>query len=151
MRKEPRYRLYRRHLPHWREAGAIYFVTSRVARGQEDLEPDERTVVANAIRHFDGARYEIDAFVVMNDHVHVIVCPLNNRSVESIVHSWKSFTAHAIGRNRSSHGQLWQREYFDRVVGDARELTEKREYIWNNPFKRWQDLESYRWVWPDEE
>ncbi|HUY28733.1 MAG TPA: transposase [Candidatus Binataceae bacterium] len=139
---------YRRHLPHWRADRATYFVTWRLARGQAELDPAERTIVADAIRHFIGVRYEIIAFVVMNDHVHSIVVPLSEFSVEGIVHAWKSFTAHAIRKGRTGSGPVWQREYFDRVIRDDRELQEKRLYILANPFKRWPEIDSYLWVWP---
>ena len=64
--------VYRLHLPHWRLDVSIYFVTWRVAPDQYDLESDEREVVCSALRHFEGQRYELSGFVVMNDHVHVL-------------------------------------------------------------------------------
>src|SRR5438067_1612913 len=71
--EEPK--LTRRRLPHLRAFGATYFVTWRLAHGQPDLTHAERAIVAAAIRHFDGTRYALAAFVVMNDHVHVVVHP----------------------------------------------------------------------------
>jgi hypothetical protein len=38
-------------------------------------DPVRRTVVVEALHHFDGERYELDAFVVMPNHVHVLVTP----------------------------------------------------------------------------
>jgi REP element-mobilizing transposase RayT len=79
-------RFYRRTLPHWRKQAATYFVTWRIARGQKELSGEERTVVMNAIRHFDGNRYDLDVFVVMNDHVHVILNVKENQSPR--IHNW---------------------------------------------------------------
>ena len=90
--------LYERRLPHWRLRGATYFVTWRLADGQRDLTPEERTLASSALRHFDGQRYELCAFVVMNDHIHTLVTPLPNHQLQDLVHSWKSFTAHALRR-----------------------------------------------------
>jgi len=142
------YRFYRRRLPHWREKGSIYFVTWRTGKGRLRLASPERAEVVSAIKHFEGFRYELYAYVVMDDHVHVVVRPFEENELESIVSSWKSFSAHRIQSIRKSRGSVWQREYFDRIVRDEKELEEKRGYIQKNPFKRWPDLERYPWFWP---
>ena len=49
-------RVYRRQLPHWRNDGATYFITWRLARGQDELDSRERDLVASAICTFDGER-----------------------------------------------------------------------------------------------
>ena len=100
-----------------------------------------------AIESFEGSRYQLYAFVVMNDHVHVLIRPHPNHSLESILHSWKSFTANRMQRESLRTGRLWQDEYFDRAVRDRKEFEEKRDYILTNPFKRWPKIESYAWVW----
>lgn len=44
--------VYKRKLPHWRQAGAIYFVTWRLHPAQPVLTPDERTLIAASLEHF---------------------------------------------------------------------------------------------------
>ena len=56
-------------------------------------EKENREIVWNAILHFDGTRYDVYAFVVMGNHVHVLFRPLNGHEMSAILHSWKSFTA----------------------------------------------------------
>jgi len=46
-----------------------------------------------AIKKFDGQRYELAAFVVMDDHVQVLLAPRSPYDLKQILHSWKSFTA----------------------------------------------------------
>ncbi|MGO9606983.1 MAG: transposase [Candidatus Binataceae bacterium] len=123
-------------------------MTWRVAPDQKTLSPEERTTVFDAIKHFDRERYDLEAFVVMDDHVYVIVYPGENQTLESIVASWKSFSSHLIQRSRKLAGPLWQDEYFDRVIRNEKELKEKRDYILSNAFKRWPRLKSYHWMWP---
>lgn len=139
-------RIYRRRLPHWRLQGATYFVTWRVRADTEGLNPEERSCVVEAVRHFADNRYELFAYVVMDDHVHVLVRPIGAHRLEEIVHSWKSFSSHRISEKRSSHSGIWQDEYFDRVMRNNEELREKANYILNNPWNRWRDLEHYIWV-----
>ena len=143
--------LYKRHLPHWREKEATYFVTWRLARGQPELESNERDLVAAAIRSFQNQRYELAAYVVMDDHVHVSIRPLSEFELRSILHSWKSFTARQMQRLHKRRGRVWQDEYFDRIVRDDREFAQKVDYIIKNPWKRWPDIREYPWIWPSDE
>jgi len=137
---------YQRNLPHWRLDGAVYFVTWRLIRTQSPLLPPEKDLIETAVRFFDGKRYELLAFVVMDDHVHVLLMPLGDVRIESLVHSWKSFTAHEMQKKYGRVTPVWQAEYFDRIVRDEAEYLEKANYILNNPRKRWPEIEDYRWV-----
>ncbi|HVJ51802.1 MAG TPA: transposase [Aliidongia sp.] len=127
--------------------GAIYFVTWRVRIGQPGLSAAERDASVNAIRHFDQIRYVLHAYVVMNDHVHVMVEPVCDFPLETILHAWKSFTANQLQRQHGRLGAVWQDEYFDRVLRDETEYLQKRDYILHNPLKRWPDIGAYPWRW----
>jgi len=139
--------LYRHRLPHVRVEGAVYFVTWRLRKGQSDLIDGERDYVAAAIWHFDTVRYALHAYVVMNDHVHALVQPSPGWALEDILQSWKSFTTNRMQREKGRRGSVWQDEYFDRAVRDDTEYEQKRDYILHNPYKRWPDIDSYRWSW----
>ncbi|AFM23538.1 REP-associated tyrosine transposase [Desulfomonile tiedjei] len=144
--KTPVLIMYKGKLPHWRMDNSIYFVTWRLAASQIPLESDERTVVADAIVHFARVRYDLIAYVVMDDHIHVLAVPVEGVCLQEIVHSWKSFTANRLQRNFGRMGPIWQKEYFDRIVRDEEELMEKVNYILNNPARKWPELEEYKWV-----
>jgi putative DNA methylase len=60
------------------------------------------------MKNFDGQRYELAAFMVMDDHVHALVTPLANYGLESIFHSWKSFSAREMKREHGRFGRVWQ-------------------------------------------
>ena len=174
-----------RKLPHWRQTGATYFVTFRLAdavpatllrQWKEELktwlkfhpEPwDVRTkheyqrrfqesreewldrghgsclfreespaeIVAGALKHFQGTRYLLDAFVVMPNHVHALLLPLNGHSLSEILHSWKSFTGKELKRRGGEQETIWQDENYDRIVRDEKELQHFRDYIECNPSK----------------
>ena len=144
--KTPVLNIYNGKLPHWRMDGSTYFVTWRLAVSQPPLEHDERTLVATAIKHFHGKRYDLLAYVVMEDHVHVVASPNDGLKLQEIVHSWKSYTANRLQRDFGRMGMLWQDEYFDRIIRNEIELEQKLIYILDNPARKWPDLEEYRWV-----
>lgn len=139
-------RIYRRRLPHFRLPESTYFVTWRIRREQSDLEPRERTAVADSLRHFDAQRYTLFAWVVMNDHVHVVVAPKAEYQLEHLVHSWRSFTTRQLWRLGRS-GRIWQPEYMDRIVRDENELIRTVGYVMDNPWQRWPEIDDYHWVW----
>ena len=137
--------IYRRKLPHWRMDGAIYFVTWRLRKNQPLLRPVERTAVVSAIRYFESQRYDLFAYVVMDDHAHVLVSPVGECSLHQILHSWKSFSARQLQRHYGRSRSVWQDESFDRIVRDEEEFNAKLGYILGNPFARWPDIVDYSW------
>ena len=98
-------------------------------------EPACARIVASAMHHFDGQRYNLIAFVVMPNHVHVLFRMAPDEDLSKIIHSWKSFTAHEINKARKTEGAVWQDEYFDRIVRDEDHLRRIVAYIERNPEK----------------
>ncbi len=85
-------------------------------------------------------------YVVMDDHVYVLVQPLSGFQLSAIVSSWKSFTSTRMRKEFNRGTSVWQKDYFDRIVRDEDELLEKANYMLSNPLKRWPELRDYRWM-----
>jgi REP element-mobilizing transposase RayT len=98
-------------------------------------EPGIASLVESALHHFDRARYHLIAWVVMPNHVHVIIRTLPGYSLGAVVHSWKSFTAKQANRLLGRTGPFWQVDYFDRVIRDERHLSAAVQYVHHNPEK----------------
>ena len=96
-------------------------------------EEANAAIVEQAIRHFDGERYRLGHFVVMPNHVHLIVRPIMGNALSDILHSWKTFTAREINKRTDGEGQLWQHESFDHIVREEHELEQFGSYITGNP------------------
>jgi type I restriction enzyme R subunit len=92
-------------------------------------------IVAEALRHFDGGKYALGAWVVMPNHVHVLVTPHEGSALSGIVQSWKSFSARQINALDGKRGSLWQKEFYDHIVRDDEQLGKLEEYIAANPVK----------------
>lgn len=110
----------------WLDAGhgACYLRDPRVAR-----------LVEAALLHFDGVRYHLLAWVIMPNHAHALIETAPGYPLAGVVHSWKSFSAHAANQILGQSGVFWWREYFDRVIRDERHLRSAIAYIHNNPCK----------------
>jgi len=93
------------------------------------------SIVKNALLYFDGKRYNLGEWVIMPNHVHAIVTPLDNFSVEKITHSWKSYTAHEINNELNRDGIVWQHESYDHIIRNSKQLEFISKYIIENPIK----------------
>ncbi len=100
---------------------------------------------------------ELDAFVVMPNHIHGIVTIVENGvvvpaeegaassapTVGDIMRVFKSISAIHVNRILSRTGRpLWQRNYYEHVIRDEKELNRVRQYTVDNPAKWALDREN---------
>lgn len=96
-------------------------------------DPENAKIVADALLFFDGERCAMGDFVVMPNHVHLLVAPFDNWCLSKLLHSWKRFSARSINRNMQREGKLWQPESYDHLVRNVEQLERIQRYIRNNP------------------
>jgi len=111
-------------------------------------EPGLAGLVAGAIPFFDGQRYELHAWVVMPNHVHVIVCPMPGHTLSGILHSWKSFASHEINKRLSQKVvPFWQNESYEHLIRDDDELHRCCQYTLMNPVNAGLCARAEDWPW----
>ena len=209
-------RIYARNLPHWRQPGATYWLTTRLADSvpanvlreweydrrvwlkARGIEVSGRSVrwqdIAHRLsaadrhrfrRHFeqrmeryldtgwgachlanaecvrivrecllsgDGETHHMGDFVVMPNHVHMLVVPVTGHRLEDLLKRWKGATAVECNRALVRHGAFWRHETFDHIVRSLEHLAAYREYIRDNPAKAGIEvspLAYYRASWMD--
>ncbi len=118
---------YRRFPDRWEKWLDEYHGECLLARA------DLRRIVEDTLRHDDGAKYRLIDFVVMPNHVHVLVAPLGEHTLSNAVQDWKSVSSHRINKVLGRSGEFWQKEYFDHIVRSADQLAKFRSYIQNHP------------------
>ena len=101
-------------------------------------------IVRDAILFLDDRNYDLLAWSVMPNHVHLVVRLRPGWTAWQTMKSLKGFTAREINRLLGSVGRFWQREYFDSLVRDERELAAVVDYVRHNPAKA--GLKSWPWV-----
>jgi REP element-mobilizing transposase RayT len=174
-----------RRLPHWRQSGATYFITFRLAdslpqsllrqwrheraiwlrwhpppwSADEQLEYEERfsyrlqgwldagmgachlrqsdvrAKVERRLLHFDGKRYDIDAFVLMPNHVHAVIAPTHGYDLSTSLRGIKGVSANECNKLLRRKSTFWMDESYDHIVRDVNELVVFRNYITANPEK----------------
>lgn len=108
-------------------------------------------MVLEAFQYHDGKRYELDALVVMPNHVHLLVRPLDDaeNSLEKVLQNRKGHIARKLNALLERSGDLWQQESFDRIVRDDEHLWRCLQYLGDNP-RRASLFSGYlRWVRPE--
>jgi putative transposase len=95
-------------------------------------ESAARDVAASALRFFHGQRVWLGDFVLMPNHVHLLVQPFPGVKLEEWLYSVKRYSGARLGAAKE---QVWQEESFDRVIRDTLELRRVRDYIAKNPAK----------------
>ncbi|MGD9631194.1 MAG: transposase [Pyrinomonadaceae bacterium] len=93
------------------------------------------SLVQNAILHLDGMRYRLIAWVIMPNHVHILIQTLPGYSVSEIMHSLKSYTSHEANKVIGRQGNFWYKEYFDLYIRDGKHFRSVVRYIEENPVK----------------
>ncbi len=95
--------------------------------------PQFRKIFIDSLMRGDSLSYTVFAYVVMPNHVHILLQPYEDVRVNDIIGRIKQFTSNRINKELGKTGTLWQREMFDRLVRSEDEFLRYVEYIRENP------------------
>ena len=120
------------------------------------LEVDDcANIIISSWKFFDNDRYRLLAYVVMPNHVHVLIQVMENQELSKIIHSWKSYTSNQLKKVLALLGNndlfpengVWQREYWDRFIRSEEHYHNTIAYIHYNPVKAGLVKHSKDWPW----
>ena len=110
--------------------------------------PEIAALVANALRFFEKQRYTLPAWVVMPNHVHVVVRPEPPHTLSAILKSWKSYTAVHGNRLLNREGRpFWQSESYDHCCRDDDDRARCCAYTTLNPVNARLCARPEDWPW----
>ena len=110
--------------------------------------PDIAALVASAIQFHGEQRFNLHAWVVMPNHVHVVLRPLTNRTLSEILKGWKGFTAREANRLLKCTGTtFWQVESYDHLVRNDEDLQRCCIYTTMNPVNARLCKRPEDWPW----
>jgi tetratricopeptide (TPR) repeat protein len=92
-------------------------------------------IVADTVRHYDGDRYELAAWCLMPNHVHLIIKPLGNHRLCDIIRGMKTFSASQANKKLGRTGAFWMEEYYDHIIRDLDDFHNQLAYLKRNPAK----------------
>ncbi|MDA1276330.1 MAG: transposase [Verrucomicrobia bacterium] len=103
-------------------------------------------IVEGNFRQFSGERYELRAWVVMPNHVHVLF-KVGTVSMAKTVGAWKKHTGRLANKLLGKQGAFWAEDYFDVFMRDTEHERQTTRYIENNPAKAKLALDPREWHW----
>ena len=74
-------------------------------------------------------------FVIMPNHVHLLVTPAPGEELEMILKGVKGASAVECNRLLGRTGTFWQADSYDHIVRSLEQLHQYRHYIADNPTK----------------
>jgi putative transposase len=115
-----------------RNNDAAYFVSTLTA-GRKPFFRHERwaRLMLDVLKHYDGTGYTLHAFVIMPDHLHVLITP--SESVEKSVQLFKGGFSFRAKRELEWKGEIWQSGFTDHRVRDEEYWKRHLDYIRTNP------------------
>ena len=141
-----------RGLERWHESGLTHFLTFSCYQRRPYLQDkqccDAVLAALEAARQRFGMR--VYGYVVMPEHVHLLVSEPERGTLADVMHLLKLSSAKRLRFMRIEHGEngsLWQKRYYDRNLRSYDDFVEKLRYIHRNPVKRGLVAKPEDWNW----
>ncbi len=126
-------------------------IEAHLDRGQGGCflqQPDVAKMIVEALLFFDEKQYLLSEWVIMPNHVHLVLWPMPNFTLSMILRSRKRFTARQanllLGRTGTT---FWQRESYDHWIRDDAEKCRIRRYVRMNAVKAGLCHAPEDWQW----
>jgi len=152
-----------RHFDHDGRARFVTFCTHRIIPVLTD-DACRQAILDSINEVKSSSGFQLLAYVIMPEHVHLVLVPGENSSLGPPVRDIKRLSAktiHALlldrrstllsklttARNGVHRFVLWQRRCFDRNCRSEQKMWEAVRYCHNNPVKRGLVSDPARWKW----
>jgi len=146
MERSPHDAIGRRALPHdpphfIGTDDAVFFITiccQPKGHNQLCLPANADTIFSAARFYWERSFWGLPLLLLMPDHLHMLATFGPDASMETIVRNWKRYLARYAAIR-------WQRDFFDHRLRNDESLTEKANYILNNPVRTGLVTECEEW------
>ena len=131
-------------LVHYHHSESFHFLTFSCFHRLPYLgTPESRNLFEDALERTRRRNlFVIAGYVVMPEHVHLLVSEPMKGTIATIIHGLKLSVA-----LRSSERPFWQARYYDFNVHNGEKRVDKLRYMHRNPVKRGLVEKPERWAW----
>jgi putative transposase len=122
-------------LTHRTSPGSTYFVTTKCWQNMPVFQVCEVATIAvdKLLEYRSAGNYLLHEFVLMPNHLHVILTPANSISLEKTIQLIKGGTSHEVHRVRAKRSQIWQPGFHESRIRNAMDYRTKSDYVRFNP------------------
>ena len=124
-------------LKHRTHAGSSYFITTKCADNRSifQVPKNAKILIDILFKYRNQDAYQLHEFVVMPNHLHLLLTPSHTTSLEKCIQFIKGVSSHEIHKQRDHKLEIWQKSFHDWTIRDESDWREKAEYIRMNPVR----------------
>ena len=124
-------------LTHRTSPGTSYFVTTKASQNRALFRVTEIAdlVVETMLHYRQNGAYLLHEFVLMPDHLHVLLTPSPSNTLEKVMQFIKGGSSFRLNRQRGRKLALWHAGFHDWTIRDVSDWKSKALYIRSNPVK----------------
>jgi putative transposase len=114
-----------------------FFATTKTSMGKRLLQSERNAMLlVDVLRSYIAERnFLLHDFVIMPDHVHLLLTVHADMSVEKAMQLIKGRFSYRLKRECNYLGEVWQRGFSEMRADDEKSFLSYREYIAQNPVK----------------
>jgi len=137
-------RLHHRIVP-----GCTFFVTTKSAQSAALFQVHAAAdIIVAILQHYREAEaYQLHAFVLMPNHLHVLLTPSRTTSIEKAMQLIKGASSHEIHKHLGTRMEIWQSGFHEATIRDASDYLSKIRYIHQNPVAAGLAPSPEEWAW----
>jgi REP element-mobilizing transposase RayT len=103
-------------------------------------------IVEKILLEADGQDYQMRAWAVMPNHVHLVVDVWDVPLVK-LINGWKGKSSRLANQYLRRSGKFWQEDYYDTLIRDEAHLKRSIRYTEQNPVKAFLAKVARDWPW----
>jgi len=114
-----------------------FFATTKTNMGQRILQSERNAgLLIDVLRkHVAAGHFTLQDFVIMPDHVHLLLTVATEMSIEKAMQLIKGGFSFRLGKELGYKGEVWQKGFSEIRVDDKRSLMQHKAYIAMNPVR----------------
>ena len=119
-------------------SASTYFITAGTYDKTYVLQSDRMCELfcETLFRYRDAGKLKVHAFVVMPNHIHLLITIPEGMTLERVMQLVKGGFSHQAGKQFGIRTAIWQKSFVDRRVRDAFECIRFKNYIHQNPVRK---------------
>ena len=117
----------------------LYFITKRVAPGNGvglAQAPIAGVIIQTLFWLVENWRLWLLGFVVMPDHLHLVMAPRAPHQLRTVMQNLFSYSARQINTQLRRQGSLWAEEYYEHLLTSREKVQPCLDYIYQNPVRK---------------
>ncbi|QNO15774.1 transposase [Alkalicella caledoniensis] len=124
-------------LKRYYEEGAVYFVTT-TTHNRTPIFNDEETcnmLIEVILQKKESLDFDVYGFVIMPDHVHVMIQPQGTKNLSEIIGQIKGLFSKQYKERKNTTQQIWQKRFYDYGIRNLKSAKQSLDYIHKNPLE----------------